>query len=254
MWQWAIAGSGTWNTFAHTASATPSITITGLTAGTSYDYRTAAVNVNGQSASYSTVTTGSTAAASANDDNFNRADAATPGGSGWTLSSTGGTPTAGIESNRLYLNGGTGTPAAAFLTRDLGSATQDVSVTLAVLGSAPLYSGLVVRYVDSDNYVVMQADAAIGTATSYGLYQKVAGAYTAIGASIAVAPSAADTIRVVCNGTTYTPYVNGTSQGARTASPSGAINAATRAGITSGTGGSGGSTVSTVRFDNFAAA
>jgi hypothetical protein len=37
----------TWSTFAHAASATPSITVTGLTTGTSYDYRVSAVNVYG---------------------------------------------------------------------------------------------------------------------------------------------------------------------------------------------------------------
>ena len=59
--QYAPAGSGTWTTFAHTASTTASITVTGLSASTSYDYRVAAVNSVG-AGSYSSTVTGSTAA------------------------------------------------------------------------------------------------------------------------------------------------------------------------------------------------
>src|SRR4029077_1132505 len=38
------AGPGAWNTFAHTASTSTAITVTGLTNGTSYDFQVAAVN------------------------------------------------------------------------------------------------------------------------------------------------------------------------------------------------------------------
>ncbi|WP_157266618.1 fibronectin type III domain-containing protein [Azohydromonas aeria] len=60
--QYAVAGSGSWQTFAHSASTATSITVTGLSAGTSYDYRVAAVSAAG-SGSYSSTATGSTAAA-----------------------------------------------------------------------------------------------------------------------------------------------------------------------------------------------
>jgi len=60
--QYAPAGSGTWSTFAHAASTSASITVTGLSASTSYDYRVAAVNSVGAGA-YSSTATGSTGAA-----------------------------------------------------------------------------------------------------------------------------------------------------------------------------------------------
>lgn len=42
------SGPGSWTTFAHSASATASITVTGLTNSTSYDFEVAAVNAIGQ--------------------------------------------------------------------------------------------------------------------------------------------------------------------------------------------------------------
>lgn len=60
--QWAVAGSGTWNTFADGTSTTAAATVTGLTASTSYDYRVAAVNSIGTGTNSAT-STGSTAAA-----------------------------------------------------------------------------------------------------------------------------------------------------------------------------------------------
>jgi len=58
--QYAAAGSGAWATFADGTSATTSATVTGLIAGTNYDYRVAAVNGAGTGA-YSSVATGYTA-------------------------------------------------------------------------------------------------------------------------------------------------------------------------------------------------
>lgn len=58
--QWALAGSGTWNTFADGTSTSTSATVTGLTAGVNYDYRVAAVNGAG-TGSYSSTVTGYTA-------------------------------------------------------------------------------------------------------------------------------------------------------------------------------------------------
>lgn len=60
--QWAVAGSGTWNTFADGTSTATSTTVTGLSASTSYDYRVAAVNSVGTGANSAT-STGSTSAA-----------------------------------------------------------------------------------------------------------------------------------------------------------------------------------------------
>jgi hypothetical protein len=53
------AGSS-WNTFTHSVSTTPSITVTGLVNGTAYSYRVSAINAIGTGAGATTTTAGST--------------------------------------------------------------------------------------------------------------------------------------------------------------------------------------------------
>jgi hypothetical protein len=60
VWEWAIAGSGSWNVFADGTSTTPSTTITGLSAGTSYDFRAKAINGTGAGSYTSTLTVATT--------------------------------------------------------------------------------------------------------------------------------------------------------------------------------------------------
>lgn len=52
----ATAAAGSWSTFAHTASTAVTATITGLTAGTNYDFQVAAV-INSVTGSYSNIFT-----------------------------------------------------------------------------------------------------------------------------------------------------------------------------------------------------
>lgn len=60
--QYALAGTGNWNTFADGTSTSASATVTGLVASTNYDFRVAAVNGIGQG-TFSATGTGTTAAA-----------------------------------------------------------------------------------------------------------------------------------------------------------------------------------------------
>lgn len=57
--QYRVNGTSTWSTFSHSASATPAITVTGLSSGTAYDFRVAALNSFGQGAYSSVATVGS---------------------------------------------------------------------------------------------------------------------------------------------------------------------------------------------------
>jgi hypothetical protein len=60
--QYRTSPAGAWTTFAHTASATATATVTGLTNGTAYDFRVAAVNTSG-AGTYSTTVTATPATA-----------------------------------------------------------------------------------------------------------------------------------------------------------------------------------------------
>lgn len=91
--QYAPAGSGSWATFSDGTSATASITVTGLTASTSYDYRVAAVNAIGQG-SYSSTATGGTATASLTVVRMTSLVGVTESGdstNGWNYTSAGST-------------------------------------------------------------------------------------------------------------------------------------------------------------------
>lgn len=58
--QHSPAGAGTWTTFSDGTSTTPAATVTGLTPGTSYDFRVAASNVSGTGTYSATVTAATT--------------------------------------------------------------------------------------------------------------------------------------------------------------------------------------------------
>lgn len=138
--QYALAGSGTWTTFASGVTGTSS-TVTGLTASTSYDYRVTATNASGSGTPSSTVT-GSTAAASGVDVDALLAEAikryrvsditgVADGGSvaSWgSLSSTGSTqPTLDATNGEVVFNGTNN-------RLDDTAVTQTTGVTAVVVG------------------------------------------------------------------------------------------------------------------------
>lgn len=87
---WRI-GSGAWTAFAHTPSATLPITVTGLTAGTLYEFRARAVNTQGPGPWSSPTATATPTEAPSDDqwDDFNREDAGvlgvSPDGRSWDV-------------------------------------------------------------------------------------------------------------------------------------------------------------------------
>ena len=58
--QWSPAGAGTWTTFSDGVSTAPATTVTGLSTGTSYDFRARATNNNPTPGAWSAVVTGLT--------------------------------------------------------------------------------------------------------------------------------------------------------------------------------------------------
>jgi len=172
-------------------------TATGLTASTSYDYQASSTNTAGTSA-FGTMVTGSTAAgATGRTDTFTRANAAslgTPsdGGTAWSnngfgtiLSNKGRFTTAGIE------------------TLDAGKTNNTINITINA--GINDYAGVVFRYVDVNNYWVINTPA---SASPWVVKKVVAGAVTIVRSGPA-SSGAAQTLQVVDSGASFTASVGG---------------------------------------------
>jgi hypothetical protein len=88
--QYRLTGGSTWSTFAHGASTTAAITVTGLSGGNSYDFRVAATNSDGTGAWSSVATATPNVAGLMFADYFDRTDGAV--GNGWTVHDSGAAP------------------------------------------------------------------------------------------------------------------------------------------------------------------
>jgi hypothetical protein len=188
-------------------------------------------------------------------DNFNRANASTLGSTStgsrtWSVAGSGaGTPEGGIDTNRAYTYA-TSAAATTYAYIATDSADIDVSITLAVIGSDPIFAGLIARFVDADNMVLLQYDSATSGATAYSAYKKVGGSYTLLGSSTAITPTAGDVLRLKVTGTnTVDFYINGTHFGPFTATS--ISSSSVNAGFQSGSVLPGSVVQSTARFDDF---
>lgn len=160
-------------------------------------------------------------------DTFTRADSTTTLGSDWIALAG----TWGITSNRAYCV----TTAAAnhFAGHDMLTPNCDAQVD-AVTGGNPFYQGLVFRWVDANNYCLVDRD---------NLYVVSGGVQTSYAHSSPFVDGVDATIRVVANGTSITVYKNATAINTRTlTTPQGDIW-----GIRTYTGGT------SYRLDNFSA-
>jgi len=214
--QWrTTTGPGAWQTFAHTASAATSMTVTGLTAGTSYDFRVAAINSSGTGA-YSANVTGIPNIAifvdNANRANNGSALGTSSSGTAWQVD---GAASYFINDNSIcsfkqstvglnYIDAGTGYPTEVKAKlRGLSTAVGNAVNTATVTG---VDNGIVGRATDKNNFWMARVAAA-----SYSIQKNVAGTVTTpTGGSTSVVPVPGDIVRLTFSGTTITLYVNGT--------------------------------------------
>lgn len=216
------AGPGSWTPFSHTASTNTTITITGLSATTQYDFRAAAV-IGGQTQEYSNIVT------------------ATTGGQTVADSLKGG-PIAGVSMVGRYAAhssvalpwaraAGASAPAdAVFRVTPLAAkvvCTTNTSsnvysvLTPATAPTAVEYknlffasggrSALVFRFGDDQNQWTIRSN---GAGTPWALIKLVANSPT----TVATGPNAAtgDVVRVTIAGNVITGYINGVQFGQTT--------------------------------------
>jgi hypothetical protein len=205
-------GTGSWTTFAHTASTATTATISGLTNGTTYGFRVAAVNSVG-TGSYSAEVTQAAMAYYFVDD-FNRADANTLGttsfgSKAWAIAA--GTVAApatavwSISSGKAYTSNSQA-DATAVVTSNSADGTLEMTISTQSIGSGSYGdSGLVSRYQDQDNFWLLYADR---VAAVYKVMKKSGGTFTTLTTS-AVPLANGDVLKTVMNGNVQTFYVNG---------------------------------------------
>lgn len=196
--EWRTAGVGGYSVFSDGVSTTASATVSGLTAGTSYDFRVKATNATGDG-SYSSVRTVSTTSSRITfTDSFTGANGDTPNAR-WTQLQSGWT----IQSNELSYNGGSYGTIVADCTA--GDNDLSVSVPHGVGGSS--YMTLTIRYVDSSNSVYVIRNG--GNSESIDLVSYTAGVPTVIGSSPDANFGLAHTLRVTSSGSTIKVYLSG---------------------------------------------
>lgn len=205
--QYRPTSGGSWTTFTHAASTATTQTVTGLTAGTSYDFQVAAVNSAGTGGFSNALTfiPYTTYAA----DNFNRADSSslgtTPtGGYAWTSLAvkTYTAVTWSILSNALKGAFTSGTTEGLLYVDD-AQANGRIKATMATMGDL----GLAFRISDGNNFWMLWTGGAVA-GTTYKLMKFVAGAYTTV-VTTTKNSAPGDVLEVAFNGSTITAYVNG---------------------------------------------
>lgn len=171
---------------------------------------------------------------SARSDTFTRADSNTTinppsdGGSNYSI----GSGTWGISSNQGYLVSGVGQDTAVL---DNGAAISSVQATLATYADD---TGLILRWADTNNYVVLVLNSG-GSST---IYKNVAGSFISLGSSAALGWVSGDVAKFSVDGSNvFTVYRNGSLVLTSSADAAGATN--TKHGLRS-------NAVTTARFTN----
>jgi hypothetical protein len=153
-------------------------------------------------------------------DNFNRADEYLDVSPKWTRAG-GVANMAGVRSNKLSMLGTTLTP---YLFPDIGQANFFVEFTIASVPAVRNSFPVLIRYVDSLNWLGVDWDA-----TKIYLYRSVAGTINGAG-SYTYAPQVGDVVRIVMQGNKYSLYVNETVAINNVTYTAPAVDAATRVG------------------------
>jgi hypothetical protein len=243
------SGSGSYTTFSHSASTTPSITITGLTNGSVYGVRVSAVNAvgTGTATAESTATPAATGGAVIIEDAFTGTDGALL--SAHTVAPTGGPVTvfnAGaytaawtVKSNRVYSDGDYALahydPAPATNEYDIECVIRCVSTAsgfVAIVGRATFASLIATHY-----------EFRIDVAGGLTLYE--APAYTSLGtAAQTFTPGQDYTVKAEIRTATKKLYVDGVQ---KISSSTDAITQIGKAGISAGAA----TATSGLHIDNF---
>lgn len=205
--QYRTSPAGSWTSFSHTASTSQSITVTGLTNLTAYDFRVAPITGVGVGTYSGIVTATPTVPPTVYAaDTFTRADSTTlgtseTGGLTWTRNngSTGWT----ILSNTLSRALGAGVSADdCYLSDSQSDGTIQVTVT-----SVDIANGIVFRAAGATHatgYIFWRSSSALYTLSK----RTGVGSYTAL-ATYTQPPAAGDVMKVVLSGSSIKCYVNG---------------------------------------------
>jgi hypothetical protein len=206
--EWMNVPVGTWNTVSRTASPNTSQVITGLPSFTQVQFRVASI-IGGSIGSYATTSATRLIPTALHADYYNRADQtlagkSLPDGSNSTATWSDVDSAAwSILSNSIrpdtYYSG------RKSLVMDAGSATGTVRAKFSSSGSGTDLgaSGILVRYVDASNYIVVDMSSAGG----WNLRKCVAGTYTTI-AAVSASKNVGDVVIVQFTGSNYTVTVN----------------------------------------------
>jgi hypothetical protein len=140
-----------------------------------------------------------------------------------------------IVSNTMGVSSATNIGAVAV---DTGITNYTIQAKLAVItaGAANQQGGLAFRVVDGNNFWWLSTRKDAST-VGFDVYKNVAGVTTRVTTTATGTPTAGQTVKIVCSGTTYTFYVDGTQIAQVTGDT--ALSTGTRAGFCFGSSGLG---------------
>jgi hypothetical protein len=146
-----------------------------------------------------------------------------------------GTVTAQIVSNTMGVSAATSI-TGVYVDPAITNYTVQAKLAALTAGAGNQQGGLLFRGVDANNFwwLSTRKDA---TTVGYDIYKNVAGVTTRVTTTATGTPTVGQTVKVVCSGTTYTAYVDGTQIAQVTGDT--ALSTGTRAGFCFGASGLG---------------
>jgi hypothetical protein len=213
------SGAGSWTTFSHTASTAPTITVTGLTTNTVYEFRVAKIDGSG-TGTYTAgpVATGPVTVGDAYADNFGTAGTMVAASAAdgvtaatWAVVNFNGQTSGAMTkaSGKVKATAGSGGVAA---TINCGSINGSVHATIPTLNGAAAYIGVIARATSASVANCISARVRTsGGVPVYRIYKTVSGVETQLDAGGLPTPVAGDVIRLAFNGSALNFYVNGAS-------------------------------------------